>query len=304
MKKITSLTIGIPAYNEEKNIESLILDILKQKGRSWKLDQVIVSSDGSSDKTNQIVKKYANKGVKLFANIDRKGISRGLNQIVKSAKSDVLIILNADIRIVDPNCFEILVKEILSGADLVSAPIEDKHPRSLLAKSLVHSMKLKEIVFTHIKHGRNPYTCHGPVRAFSKRFYKKLSFPVSVGEDMYSYFACIKLGFVYSYTQGTEVIYKVPETFKDHEKQSRRFFQNPENLAKHISKNLLDKELSISQKELINGLFHSIPSTVKHPIETCMYACVLVVSQIRAKSQRKEKETWGLSQSSKAKISI
>lgn len=49
MKKL-SVSVGIPAYNEEQNIASLIFGILKQKVNNITLKEIIVISDGSTDK--------------------------------------------------------------------------------------------------------------------------------------------------------------------------------------------------------------------------------------------------------------
>ena len=56
MKKSFPLTsIIIPGYNEEKNIASVIKDVIKLK-RKFPLE-IIVVDDGSKDKTSQVVKK-------------------------------------------------------------------------------------------------------------------------------------------------------------------------------------------------------------------------------------------------------
>ena len=46
--KILIITVGIPAYNEEKNIAKLIIKLQKI------VDKIIVCDDGSSDMTSAI----------------------------------------------------------------------------------------------------------------------------------------------------------------------------------------------------------------------------------------------------------
>ena len=55
------VSIGIMAYNEEKNISHLLDSILNQKLNSRLIKEIIVISSGSADQTNKIVKQYANK---------------------------------------------------------------------------------------------------------------------------------------------------------------------------------------------------------------------------------------------------
>ena len=54
MKDNPSLSIIIPAYNEEKNILSAISNL---KDLTYPYKQVIVVNDGSKDKTLEILKK-------------------------------------------------------------------------------------------------------------------------------------------------------------------------------------------------------------------------------------------------------
>jgi glycosyltransferase involved in cell wall biosynthesis len=91
--EIKTVTIGIPAYNEERNILLLINSILKQKMVGFKIAKLIVSSDGSSDKTVSLIKSMNNKMIKLYDNRDRKGVARGLNQIIENANTDILVLL-------------------------------------------------------------------------------------------------------------------------------------------------------------------------------------------------------------------
>jgi len=84
-KKLT-VTIGIPAFNEEANIGFLLKDVLMQKTNSFKLTNILVSSDGSTDKTKFIVEAFKDKRIKLLANIERKGQSYRQNQIMNISK--------------------------------------------------------------------------------------------------------------------------------------------------------------------------------------------------------------------------
>jgi len=52
------ITIGIPAYNEEKNIGNLLNDILNQKLEHNILEKILVISDNSTDKTDEIVSSF------------------------------------------------------------------------------------------------------------------------------------------------------------------------------------------------------------------------------------------------------
>ena len=59
-----SVTMLIAAYNEEESIEKKIENTLQIDYPEDKLEVIIVS-DGSTDRTNEIVKRYENKGIRL-----------------------------------------------------------------------------------------------------------------------------------------------------------------------------------------------------------------------------------------------
>lgn len=93
--KITPfVSLLIPAYNEEKVIaqkieNSLALDYPKEKL------EIVVASE-STDKTNEIVKKYQEKGVKLFAYVKREGQSSLICKTVSKCKGEIIVLSDAN----------------------------------------------------------------------------------------------------------------------------------------------------------------------------------------------------------------
>lgn len=88
------LTLIITAYNEEKNIEKKIENTLSLEYPQDKL-QIIVASDASNDRTDQIVKKYEDKGVSLLRNEKREGKTAAQNKALKEAKGEVIVFSDA-----------------------------------------------------------------------------------------------------------------------------------------------------------------------------------------------------------------
>lgn len=88
-------SIGIMAYNEEKNISNLLQELLKQKLSFVK--EIVVVNDGSTDKTAGIVKKFLkNKRIKLINIKKRGGKVSAINHFLKAAKSEILLLESAD----------------------------------------------------------------------------------------------------------------------------------------------------------------------------------------------------------------
>lgn len=119
-------SIGIMAYNEEKNIGNLLKELLKQKLDFVK--EIIVVNDGSEDKTAEIVKKFVCDKVKLINLKKRCGKVNAINHFLKAAKSKILILESAD-TILHKNAIKELLKEFkdpkigIVGAQIV--PIND-----------------------------------------------------------------------------------------------------------------------------------------------------------------------------------
>jgi len=84
------ITVGIPAYNEEKNIASIIVKLKKIA------DVVIVCNDGSTDSTSEIAQ---NLGAIVINHTKNLGYGAGINSIFHKAKeigSEILITFDAD----------------------------------------------------------------------------------------------------------------------------------------------------------------------------------------------------------------
>jgi cellulose synthase/poly-beta-1,6-N-acetylglucosamine synthase-like glycosyltransferase len=80
----------ITASNEEKRIKEKIENTLKLNYPKDKLE-VIVASDGSTDKTNEIVQSYAAQNVILHLVKERKGKENAQSEAVKIAKGEIFV---------------------------------------------------------------------------------------------------------------------------------------------------------------------------------------------------------------------
>ena len=89
---LPKISIIISAYNEESVIESTLTNLYRQNYAKEKFE-IIVGSDGSTDKTNdiihQLVKKYSNINFVPFEK--RRGKKFVINDLVKVANGEVLV---------------------------------------------------------------------------------------------------------------------------------------------------------------------------------------------------------------------
>lgn len=91
------VTIGLPVYNAEQWIGEAIESILAQTYEDWEL---IVTDDGSTDKTLEIITSYESRimsgKIRVIADGKHLGISARINQQVAMARGEYFARMDAD----------------------------------------------------------------------------------------------------------------------------------------------------------------------------------------------------------------
>ena len=87
---LPSVSFIITAYNEEVRIKQKIENSLAQDYPKDKLE-IIIASDCSSDKTDEIVKSFKDKGIKLVRAPERKGKENAQKHAVDAAGGEILV---------------------------------------------------------------------------------------------------------------------------------------------------------------------------------------------------------------------
>src|SRR5579871_5253679 len=112
MKKVTTISVGIPAYNEEANIAQLLRLLLKQRGNNFILQKIFVISDGSSDTTAKEVAAVGSNKVYFKDDKKRLGKSARLEEIFRLNRSDVLLLMDADVIFKDDYLFTKMLNRV------------------------------------------------------------------------------------------------------------------------------------------------------------------------------------------------
>ncbi|OEU51216.1 MAG: glycosyl transferase [Desulfobulbaceae bacterium S3730MH12] len=89
------VTLLIAAHNEDESIESTLKNKLSLDYPKDKLE-IIVISDGSTDRTDDIVKQYTKQGVRLLRQEPRAGKTAALNMAVRQANGEILVFSDAN----------------------------------------------------------------------------------------------------------------------------------------------------------------------------------------------------------------
>jgi len=222
MKKIT-LTIGIPAYNEEKNIGNLLQTIISQKQVSYRLKSIIVACDGCTDNTAQIVKdsvkNYPQFNIKLLDCHKHMGKSVVLNRIYSLSDTDLLLTFDADVVLERDIEIELIVKEMQKDkrTSLVGGRFIPVQPTTLMGKFSYVSYLSFENSFLKLNDGKNMYALVGSASLMRKKLYKSFTYPKGVISDQnYLYVMATRTNkYGFKLAKDTRILIRTVGTFKD-----------------------------------------------------------------------------------------
>lgn len=297
-KRKLTVTIGIPAYNEEANIKNLLLSLVAQKNMNFALKEIIVVSDKSTDNTVSEIKSVKNNKIKLIENKKRLGQVGGQNKIIKIFSGDILILLNADVLPANATFISMLVSTLESNSSIgmVGPKIIPLKGQTFFENILNYSIQLKDEIFENVNNGNNLYLCRGAARAFKKEFAKTIRWKDSLSEDAFSYLSCISKGYQFKYDPRAILYIKSPDNFKDHLSQSARFSQGPKIMSRYLNNELVQKEYAIPKK---NALVITALYLLRNPFLFMCYITTLLLVKIYPKKGDFAKSMWVPSASSK-----
>jgi glycosyltransferase involved in cell wall biosynthesis len=262
------------------------------------LKEVIVYSDASTDGTQDALTRMKMKSLRVLSGKKRMGKSYAMNQIITETSSDILVLLDGDILIRDNQMIEKLIEPIrLQHADLTSARVKEFWTKSKFEDILKISMLLKKDIFESYKKGNNIYTCHGRARAFSKKLYTSIVFNKNiVAEDAYAYLYAVQNKFTYIFAKNANIHYRLPGTFKDHQKQSVRFIQSYKQLAREFGESFIAQETKLPKRVALPFVFQYF---LKYPLTIFLYVSILVYVRFRSLFVSEMMIKWQVSESTK-----
>ncbi len=122
-----TLSISLPAYNEEHQIAETLESLLSLNYPRDRI-QILVVSDASTDKTDDIVRAYGDRGVELLRLPERRGKGAAETAATPHLTGEIVVNTDASIRIV-PDALKPLIRQfsdrevgLASGRDISVAP--------------------------------------------------------------------------------------------------------------------------------------------------------------------------------------
>ena len=171
-----SVSIIIPARNEEHNLPHILSDLMKQ---TYPIHEIICVDDGSTDRTPDIIKKYSDLGLVKVKGIGVEKLPKGwkgkawaCQSGAKAADGELLLFIDSDVRLSD-KAVELLVGGYLQIGKPIS--VQPYHTMKKQYEYLSLFFNLVEVCGTGLSILGNRITqgFFGPVLLIEKRVFSK-----------------------------------------------------------------------------------------------------------------------------------
>ena len=268
-----TVTIGIPAYNEADNLDRLLPNLLSQTQSAFRLNQIVVISDKSTDSIRSLSHKYKHQPVRFIFGHTRLGKPARINQLFSTSETDLVVVLDADIKLAHCSALDQLLQAYQPKREILfSGSVKPLPPQSLIEQIAFAGIQIWELAKI-ITPGAQMYFCDGSFRAFSKLLYKKMVFPNTSADDAYSYIYCLQHGWQFVFEPQALANYRLPANVRDYWMQQRRYLTSPLVQSFHFSKQEVEMYFSITWAYKLQALLTNVG---RNPIFTLGYLLLII----------------------------
>ncbi len=293
MKKPT-LTVGIPAYNEEKNITRLVASIIAQKEDVSSISQVIIISDGSTDNTIKCLEKIKSSKLIVINGKKRLGQAERQNQIIKlmHKNDNYLLILEADTLPKSNTFISNMVKEAIKHPhfSVITCTKDVIESKTSFGKIMDFGFRFRFAIFEHAMNFPNLYLFNTGL--ISKGFLSKFKWETEYHDDSYLYRKSLLSGYPILHVRSSVLQHKSVDNLNDYLLQSGKFQKAKKNESKISGIYNQDYQLLAAIK-IIFSYF------LKNPFYFCIYLLILGFGRIYALFLPEYTKFWKIYKSTK-----
>jgi len=155
------VTIVIPAFREEGNIEAAIDSALQAAGKASRDYEIIVIDDGSPDKTGDFarLKAQTNPNIRVAANAKNEGFGYSFARGVKMASKEFVTVFPGDNDMSAHSLLDLL--EARGSADVVISYMQKTNKRSLVRRTIskIFVVVMNLLFGLKLKYYNGPFIC-------------------------------------------------------------------------------------------------------------------------------------------------
>lgn len=188
------VTLIIAAYNEERVIDEKITNSFELEYPVEKLDIIIVS-DGSTDRTPEIVTSYQGKGIVGLFEPSRRGKTAALNRAVERASGEIVVFSDANsmydrraIKMLVRNFFDSSVGGVCGRKSIVENEERESSRGDSLFWNIESAVKIRQSRISSITTG------DGEIFAIRRKLYSKIPEEI-INDDTAITFNIIRQGY-------------------------------------------------------------------------------------------------------------
>lgn len=176
IKKFPLVSICIPAYNEENNIEETINSVLRLDYPKDKFE-IIVVNDGSKDNTRNIVEQIINQNKDrkiVLINQANKGKGAAMNHALKKASGEFFVSMDAD-SLVSRDALKILLPHFCNKNVAAVLPMIKVKNKSTIIRKIQHCEYLINFFYKRLMSNLNcVHVTPGPFSVYRKKVITEL----------------------------------------------------------------------------------------------------------------------------------
>lgn len=274
------IDIVIPVFNEGDCIESLLCDVITAKQHEWfQIQRIYVISDASTDQTDDIVRQVATRDhrIELVTKQERKGKQDSINLALSVTSADVVVFIDADIRIADEHTLGKLLGHfrdhetaLVQGGLVRVRPGFTLHPAKLGAYFdwiVVDKIRRRKAI--------SWWSIDGRVMALPRDFYRYLTLPCSLADDQFIFYSCIRQGRKFVFADDATFYYGLPESLADFSHQWSRYFFYTRKSRQYFGEQFMVEDMRVP------GLWRTIMSCLAHhPLCGLMWLAGYALSRV------------------------
>ena len=262
---VFTVDVAIPVLNEGSCIGDLLDDVVMAKEDDrFQIQYIYVISDSSTDQTDDIVQQFATHDhrVKLIRKQERKGKQDSINLAFSVTNADVLVLIDADVRLAGEHS---ILKLVQYFRDCRTALVQGGLVRVCPGLSLNPAKQagyFDWILVDRIKRQKDMswWSIDGRVMALSRDFYQQLSLPLYLADDQFIFYSCIQQRRKFVWAEDAIFYYGPSISVADFSHQWSRYFFYTKQSRQYFGKGLIAKEMSVP------ALWRTIISSIiRHP---------------------------------------